>query len=76
MQDALRLATDRGRQDEDECCEDQRRVHDLIVGARITAICYCAPCAAAPSSRSFAMSRVGALPKRRVYSRLNCDALR
>ena len=33
------------------------------------------PSNAAPSCRSLATSRVGALPNRRVYSRLNCDAL-
>ena len=32
--------------------------------------------AANPCSRSLAMSLVGALPKRRAYSRLNCEALR
>ena len=38
---------------------------------------YGAPLAAGPlCSRSLAISLVGAHPKKRLYSRLNCDALR
>jgi len=54
-------------------------VVSLITSSRsrsLIVVCYRAASVAAPSSRNFAMSRLGALPKRRVYSRLNCDALR
>ena len=34
------------------------------------------PTGPSPSSRSRAMSLPGALPKKRAYSRLNCEALR
>ena len=63
-------ATVANRRDDQTVLAKCSRLHVLII------LRYRAASSAAPSCRSRATSRVGALPNNLVYSRLNCDALR